>query len=111
MQPLTNALLPVTISVHVCFRYIQDNFFFPSSLLLETRDRAIIGGHVNDHVSVLLRLDGLEAIMRSVIKDDRGHMHGVVDDRAVGPSADAIDGYLFGAIRNRTGYYLVGAKK
>ncbi|CAH1791579.1 unnamed protein product [Owenia fusiformis] len=51
--------------------YIEEPFVFPVGLLLEGKDSVIIGGHINDHSSVLLRLTGLQAIMKTVISIDQ----------------------------------------
>lgn len=50
----------------VRYRYIEDSFFFPVGLIKEDEDSVIIGGHINDHSSVLYRFTGLEAIMKQV---------------------------------------------
>lgn len=47
--------------------WIEDNFFFPVSLLLEDEDNIIIGGHINDHSAHLFRVKGIKNIMDNVI--------------------------------------------
>ena len=49
---------------------IEDGFLFPVSLLVESADAIVIGGHLNDHSAVLLRLRGLEILMKHVIEQD-----------------------------------------
>ena len=50
---------------------IDEGYFYPTSLLLEDSDTVVIGGHVSDHHSVLLRMRGVETLMRKVIEQDR----------------------------------------
>ncbi|CAH1774147.1 unnamed protein product [Owenia fusiformis] len=50
---------------------IENPFVFPVGILLEDMDSVIIGGHISDHSSVLLRLTGLQAIMKTVISSDQ----------------------------------------
>ena len=47
------------------------DFFFPTSLLVESRDTILVGGHLNDDKSVLLRIYGIETMMRDVISRDK----------------------------------------
>ena len=51
-------------------RYIEDDFFFPVSSLYESDDKVVIGGHVNDHSSILLRMSGIKQLMEKVINAD-----------------------------------------
>ena len=37
----------------VRYRYIASSFFFPVGLILENSDSLVLGGHINDHSSVL----------------------------------------------------------
>ena len=39
-------------------------------LLLENKNSLLLGGHINDHSSVMIRMRGIEAIMRDVIALD-----------------------------------------
>lgn len=47
--------------------WINDNFFFPVSLLLEGDDSVIVGGHINDHSSYLFRIRGVKSLMNEVM--------------------------------------------
>ena len=72
-------------------RWIDDGFIFPVGLIIETEDSIIIGVHVNDFSSVLLRMRGMKDLMEKVIKlDERqrakrgppiGSLHQHVHDR------------------------------
>lgn len=48
-------------------KYIDNPFLFPVSLLLESRDSVVIGGHINDHSSYLLRFTGLRELMSRIM--------------------------------------------
>ena len=52
-------------------RWIEDGFIFPVSLIIENKDSIVIGVHVNDFSSILLRLRGIKKIMANVIKLDQ----------------------------------------
>lgn len=47
--------------------WIEDNFFFPVSIILEDDDNVVVGGHINDHSAYLFRIKGIKSIMDSVI--------------------------------------------
>jgi len=66
--PLPNKSLEVPIVRH---KYIEHSFLFPVGLLVEDEDSLIIGGHINDHSSVLYRLSGLREIMNKAIAHDK----------------------------------------
>ena len=53
---------------------ITHNFFFPVSLILESRDSVVVGGHVNDQDSVLIRMRGIRALMEHVMKHNEKKM-------------------------------------
>jgi len=46
------------------------DFFFPTSLLVETKDSLLIGGHMNDDISILIRVQGIVRLMHDVISRD-----------------------------------------
>ena len=52
------------------WKIVEDGFFFPVGLLIEIKDRILIGAHVNDHGSLLLRLHGLENILNRILEMD-----------------------------------------
>lgn len=51
--------------------WIEDGFIFPVSLIIEDTDSIVIGVHVNDFSSVLLRLRGVGKLLRKVIDLDK----------------------------------------
>ena len=51
-------------------RFLKD-FYFPTSLLVESADSLLIGAHVNDYSSHLLRIHGIQNVMRDVMGRDR----------------------------------------
>ena len=53
--------------------HITHNFFFPVSLILESRDSAVVGGHVNDQESLLVRIRGLSVLMEQLMNHDNGN--------------------------------------
>ena len=53
------------------WKVIQGNFIFPLGLMAETDDSLVIGVHINDRASMLLRLEGIKPILDSVIEKDR----------------------------------------
>lgn len=55
----------------VRFNYIKDPFFFPVSLIEEDGDSIVIGGHINDYSSVLLRVRGVKSLLAQVVQDDK----------------------------------------
>ncbi|KAF6028719.1 hypothetical protein EB796_012970 [Bugula neritina] len=55
----------------VRYNYIRDPFFFPVSLVEEDSNSIIIGGHINDYSSVLLRVRGVQKLLEEVVNDDR----------------------------------------
>ncbi|ELU12079.1 hypothetical protein CAPTEDRAFT_204261, partial [Capitella teleta] len=50
---------------------ITNNFAFPVSMVLENRNSLVMGAHINDNVSVLLRLKGFQSILRTAIDIDQ----------------------------------------
>ena len=44
--------------------------FFPVSLLLESQDSVLVGGHINYAISILVRVRGIQKIMEDIIKTD-----------------------------------------
>ena len=52
-------------------RWIDDGFIFPVGLIIENTDSIIIGVHVNDFSSILLRMRGVHALMQNVIQLDQ----------------------------------------
>lgn len=51
--------------------FIIDPFLFPVTLLVETNDSIVVGGHINDHSSYLFRLTGLRKFMEKVMARSR----------------------------------------
>ena len=54
-------------------QYIDHDFYFPVSLILESKDSAVIGAHVNDNDSILIRMRGLQKLMDQIIKHGNGN--------------------------------------
>lgn len=52
----------------VRYKFIPDPFFFPVGLILESSDSLVVGGHINDHSSVLFRIRGYKQSLDSAIK-------------------------------------------
>jgi len=50
--------------------YIEDPFFFPVSILQEDEDSIVIGGHINDFSSVLIRVRGIKRILEDILAED-----------------------------------------
>ena len=50
---------------------VQENFIFPVGLLIEKKKGIVIGAHINDHGSTLLRWQGLEHLLSKVIDIDK----------------------------------------
>ena len=50
---------------------MKDKYFYPTTLILENTDSFVVGGHINDHSSVLLRFTGLRELMTQVMTSDR----------------------------------------
>ena len=63
---------------------MDESFLFPLSLIIESQDSIIIGGHINDVWSIILRVEGLESHLKKVIE---------VDER-LGPRDSPPIGYL-----------------
>ena len=51
--------------------HINGNFYFPTSLFVESPDSVLIGAHANDYSSFLMRVRGLEPVLQTVIKRDQ----------------------------------------
>ena len=49
----------------------ENPFMYPVSLIMESKDSFLIGAHLNDYKSVLLRLKGMKTLMKGVISHDR----------------------------------------
>ncbi len=52
-------------------RWIEDGFIFPVGLIIENKDNMLIGVHVNDYSSVLIRFKGLKKFMDQIINLDK----------------------------------------
>ena len=52
-------------------RWIEDGFIFPVGLIIENKDNMLIGVHVNDRISILVRMKGLQRLMTQIIKLDQ----------------------------------------
>lgn len=55
----------------VRYRWIEDGFIFPVGIILESPDNLILGVHVNDHSSILLRISGIRNLLKTIISLDR----------------------------------------
>ncbi|XP_067936625.1 uncharacterized protein [Watersipora subatra] len=70
----------------VRYRFIESSFFFPVGLILENADSLVLGGHINDHSSVLYRISNISSVMKQVIEldqlasDNQGPALGVFQD-------------------------------
>lgn len=58
----------------VRYRFIDSSFFFPVGLILENSDSLVLGGHVNDHSSVLYRISGISSILAEVASFNQGRL-------------------------------------
>ena len=80
---------------------IKDGYFYPTTLLLESEDSFVVGGHINDHSSVLLRFTGLRELMTQVMTPDRRrHV-------TRGPRAGVIQKHVHDTVENVTGLQFV----
>lgn len=52
----------------VRYRFIENSFFFPVGLILENVDSLVVGGHINDHSSVLYRISNISSAISSAIE-------------------------------------------
>lgn len=93
--PFPEASLNIPIVRHM---YIEDPFFFPVGLILESSDSIILGGHINDHSSTLFRITGLSSVLDDVITyhENQPYTHG--------PRLGSLHQYARSAIQNETGY-------
>ena len=72
----------------VRYRYIASSFFFPVGLILENSDSLVLGGHINDHSSVLYRINNISNTFDHVIAHDKlyrdrpGPVPGMLQDYA-----------------------------
>lgn len=72
----------------VRYRYIHDSFFFPVGLILENHNSLVLGGHVNDHSSVLYRIRGFQSALDTAIQYNQANPHkpgpqtGLLNDQA-----------------------------
>lgn len=66
-----NTLLPYVLQ-HAIWT-VEHDFLYPVGLILESKDSAVIGGHVNDNASIILRIRGLRQLMKQVIDQDDGN--------------------------------------
>lgn len=78
--------------------FIDDGFFFPVGLIIEDQDTLVIGGHINDHSSVLVRLRGVKSLMEQVIKAD------TVRSPTGGPPVGTLHKYIHDVMENGTNY-------
>lgn len=78
-------------------QYIDDGFIFPVSLILESKDAAALGVHINDFSSVVLRIRGLRAVMESVIKSNEK------SKEQRGPPAGYLQTHIHDVMENITG--------
>ena len=45
---------------------VENDFVYPVSIIQETNDRLVVGSHLNDRVSAILRLEGLRGLMQEI---------------------------------------------
>ena len=84
-------------------RWIEDDFFFPVGLLVESPDDIVIGGHLNDFSSVLIRIKGMEKLMKKVITEDRLRNGNLQQ----GPPIGYLHQYIHDIMENLTDYKFV----
>ena len=53
------------------FRTVKGDFLFPTGILVENENSLVIGAHINDKGSVLLRLDGIASILQDIMALDK----------------------------------------
>ena len=51
--------------------YTLLSFYFPVSVVVESRDSLLVFAHVNDNSSFMLRISGIEGMLRDVMKKDK----------------------------------------
>ena len=76
--------------------YIKDNFIFPVGIILEDPDSVVLGAHVNDHSSMLFRIEGMQKLMDKIIAKDTKY------SSRKGPHVNFIQKYLFQRAGNLT---------
>ena len=80
---------------------ISDRYFFPTTLILENADTIVVGGHINDHSSVLLRFTGLRELMTQVMTSD------AQQSVTKGPAPGVIQRHVHDVVENVTGLIFV----
>ncbi len=68
-------LLNKTVFHNITRLSYADNFFFPVGIVLESANSIIITGHINDKISIILRLRGLKHLMQLIMKHYEPHKH------------------------------------
>ena len=53
------------------FRTVKGDFLFPTGILVENENSLVIGAHINDKGSVLLRLRGIASILQDIVALDK----------------------------------------
>ena len=82
--------------------HIQDKkYFYPTTLILENADDFVVGGHINDHSSVLLRFTGLRELMTQVMTSD------AQQSVTKGPAPGVIQRHVHDVVENVTGLIFV----
>ena len=66
---LNNSIFKRSKLKHLAF--YESAFFFPVSLVVESKDSILVGGHINDDRSVLVRIRGIKYMMEDAIKRDQ----------------------------------------
>ena len=51
---------------------VKGNFIFPTGLLVENEDSIVIGAHINDKASLLLRMEGIQRLVDNILSVDNG---------------------------------------
>ena len=77
------------------FRFKSD-FFFPVSLLVESKDSLLVSGHVSDDHSVLVRIRGIKSMMDDVIERDQS-----LNPQALKPKPRVVQTFLLDRFAQR----------
>ena len=77
-------------------RWIDDNFIFPVGIILEDPDTVALGVHANDHSSILLRIRGIQKLMKTIIMED------IKAKSIKGPNPMFMHKYVYERISNLT---------
>ena len=59
----------------IVWNYVKNNFMFPTGLMIETEDSLVIGAHINDNASMILRMTGIKNFTEKVIMMDKANKY------------------------------------